>query len=210
MIQVAALLVVCSLLSVQTPASKSKPAAKSASNLFARNLLVNGNAESGNTVPGWSAQPGFSAETYGSHSIVACQGCGARYFRLHWDGGDPQLSSSQTVSIEPIAAAIDAGKVTVKIAGLFGSILKSETTIYLLILFKSADGQDLGALQTPPVDPNDLPNPQVGEAAFVPLDATGSVPPGTRKIEVRLVAKRTGTESKGLAFADNLSLVLSA
>jgi hypothetical protein len=128
---------------------------------------------------------------------------------MHWEGGDPQLSSSQTVSIEPIAAAIDAGKVSAKISGLFGSIFKSETTIYLLILFKSADGKDLGALQTPPVDPNELPQPRAGDASLVPLDATGAVPPGTRKIEVRLVAKRTGTESTGQAFADNLSLVLS-
>jgi hypothetical protein len=191
----------------------------SASGIFGVNLLTNPSAEAevnGRMIPGWGPiQDGFTVDEYGHISeewdwdLTGCAGCGRQYFRLAWDGSDGQRSFSQFVNLSKAGTAVDAGKVSAKLWGYLGAMRDSDTSCRLTALLKDADGKDLGKIETSPVNVSKLPKPQKGAASLMLMEATGTLPPGTRNVEVRFTAFRAGDSGQYVAFADFLAFVLS-
>ena len=191
---------------------------KSAPSIFGRNLLANASGETemrdNGAIPGWGdPQEGFATDEYGHTSgewdwgLSGCPGCGKRYFRLAWDGEVQQKSATQIVDVTPAAASIDAGNVTAELSGYVGAIIGSDTAAQLVAVFTDTGGKELSQMQTPAADTNKLPKPPAGEASLTVLKISGAVPAGTRKVQVRLLAKGGGSGSY-LAVADNLSFQL--
>ncbi len=170
----------------------------------------------GKVVPEWGdPQEGFSTPAYGSvggewdWGLSGCSTCQKQYFHLEWDGAGRERSFSQAVNVAQEAALIDEGKVAATLSGYFGAYRESDTTDHLVATFQDEGGKALGSLETAFVDTKALPAVEKGSTPLMLLDAHGTLPQGTRKVEVKLVAKSTGDSGSYLAVADNLSLVLT-
>ncbi len=120
-----------------------------------------------------------------------------------------ERSFGQVVNVAREAAIIDEGKVAVTLSGYFGAYRESDTTDHLVATFQDESGKSLGSMETALVDTKALPAVEKGATSLMFLDAHGTLPKGTRNVEVKLVAKATGESGSYLAVADNLSLVLT-
>src|SRR5439155_16629821 len=93
-----------------------------------------------------------------------------------------------------------------------GGIRTEHGTMMLTLVFLDSAGKELVAVSTKPIPAAELPAPPAREASMINRSLNGLVPAGTRKIEVRLVAKYLNYAAcknrDTAAFADNLSLVL--
>ncbi|HTZ46332.1 MAG TPA: hypothetical protein VMH20_01985 [Verrucomicrobiae bacterium] len=187
---------------------------------FGQNLLKNAGAEESTEdtkkVPGWPAVDGFSVATYGSvggewdWGVAGCAQCGKQYLRLSFEGETKLLSVSQTVDVGFAAREIDQSTVTARIWGQLGGYVQGDTTSQLLASFQDENGKELGVLGMDPVDSTKLSKPTVGGTSLMPVEKSGKVPPGTRKIVFTWKAIATGDSGAYIALADNLGLELSA
>lgn len=207
------------LLAVAALAAPGRPAL-AAPAVFGANLLTNPSAEAASddgVTPGWSGpEHVFNTDEYGHESgewdwgLSGCDGCGHRYFRLQFEGDqDQQPAAEQTVDVSALAADIDAGKVTARLAGELGGYRDSDTTAWIEAAFEDGAGRPLGALKTDNVDTSSLPAPERGSTSLGPVQNEGPIPAGTRKVRFRFVAKPTGASGSYLGLADKLSLTLN-
>lgn len=116
---------------------------------------------------------------------------------------NPSSGASQSIDVSSEAAAIDAGNSTYEISGYLGGWQDQDDNAVLKITFKNADGEEVGTDSIGPVTAADRGN----VTGMLPRSANGSVPAGTRRIDVLLQMTRTGGSNND-GYADNLSLVL--
>jgi hypothetical protein len=193
--------------------------------ILGRNLVVNGDAEGvqngdreadRNVAATWSRTADVLAMEYGGTpeewlaTKPGCPDARRRYFRLALAINEESKFINQEVALAGAEAAIDTGGVECALGGWFGAWTAGDASARLDVNFLDAKGTKLGTLSTQAPDPGALPKPENGRASMVKMTATGLVPAGTRRLEVRLVAMRpTGKiDSIGVAMADNLSVVL--
>ncbi|MFJ9442330.1 hypothetical protein ACIRRH_10715 [Kitasatospora sp. NPDC101235] len=177
------------------------------------NLIVNGDAEAGGyctddwsaagTVPGWTVQAGGVD--------VMCHSAGS--FGLPGDGRSPGRaffgpgnfgdgSMSQTVDVSSAAAAIDGGGVHFNLSGWLGGWTTYGGYAAVSLHFQDVSGRPLGATaKLPTVSATDR---GLG-TKFLSRNATGTVPSGTRSIQVEVQFLSTTNET---GYLDNLSLTL--
>lgn len=180
---------------------------------FGTNLIINGDAESGIggggevvSVPGWTTTGGFTVIKYGNPNWLPtnCPGPanrGSNYFVGGSQTGNTKAAQSIDVSFG--MAAIDAGYVGFNLSGYLGGWVADNDMFLLAAFFKDASGGVLARALTGPV----LAFDRNSVSGLIYKESLGSVPVGTRSIDILLQATRTnGNDDDG--YADNLSLVL--
>ncbi len=193
--------------------SHSQPTA-----VFGQNLIVNGNAEASDgvttlsdlaVVPGWSLSSNFTTLQYNiPNALIGATDPGAddRGRSLFVGGANNALSSaSQTIDVSAGAATIDQGNVTYELSGYLGGYKSEADNAALKITFQDQSGKVLGEVALGPVTPSD----RGYDTKLIAQNTVGTVPVGTRNLDVQLLMTRSGSESYNHAFADNLSVILS-
>jgi hypothetical protein len=177
------------------------------------NLIVNGDAEAGGFCTNdWSAAttvPGWTVESGGIN--VMCHSVGS--FGLPSDGNSPGSAffapgnfgdgaMSQTVDVSSAASAIDGGGVHYNLAGWLGGWTTYGGYVAVSLHFQDANDNPVGAIaKLPTVSATD----RGLSTKFLARNATGSVPAGTRSIQVEVQFLNTSSET---GYLDNLSLTL--
>jgi hypothetical protein len=186
------------------------------------NLLVNGGGECGNatasgydavTIPGWQTTGLATAAGYNvGNGFPGPTTPGPSVRGNHFFAGGPVGNSvlSQTVNVSAASGAIDAGSVTYSLNGWLGGYAGEASTATVKATFRNASGAALSTSQIGPVTAADR-----GRATkLLQRNASGDVPAGTRTVDVVLQLtgdpKRNASNSYNDAYADNLSLTLSA
>ena len=189
-----------------------------ASTFLGRNLIVNGDAEAGISIPpgnsvafdipGWVRTANFTTNTYVDSGEVSLKDPGPadRGKFLFLGGPENEASSAfQDIDISPLAAQVDSGSVRFAFGGWVGGYSSQEDFLVLTTKFLDWAGNTLGWSQLGPVSATDRSN----ITAILQKAANGAVPAGTRQIQVRMDStQRGGLYNDG--FADSLTLVLSA
>jgi uncharacterized protein (TIGR03437 family) len=193
------------------------------SQIYNRNLIVNGDAEAGPTarttsdaqitnVPSWTISGSFSVGAYGGDGFLQSGDFGpmSRGKQMFWGGpGNKRATAVQTVDLSAAAADIDAGKVKYYLSGYLGWSYGSYDTINQISLkleLQDASGADLLTATAAGPTEADLSVP----AGLLPRTASGGVPANTRKAKVTidLYLPISGNATNYYA-ADNISLVLA-
>lgn len=183
--------------------------------IYARNLIVNGDAESGSgsasgndilPIPGWVASGGFTVTRYGASGYPQPSDPGPPSRGSNFFSGGPNSASSaatQTIDISAGATQIDARSVTYDLRGFLGGYASQGDNIALTAEFVNGSNSSLGTARIGPVTPAQRGN----ATALLSRAATGTVPAGTRTIRLTLQSTRTdGTANDG--YADSVSLTL--
>jgi hypothetical protein len=207
--------------STATPSATQPPAQPGATAAFAlagKNLLVNGDAESGPgtdgtnapaSVPGWQVSDGFNVIVYGSPNdlpTLNTPGPANRGKNFFYGGLSTEHSSaSQIVDVSSVAPVLSTGQIKYTLSGWIGGLAGQNDHVELTARFLAVDGSVLGTAQLPTV----LDNDRHGETELLFKTATGLVPAGTVKIQIQMDMIRTDGADND-AYADNLSLVLGA
>ncbi len=119
-------------------------------------------------------------------------------------GGNSEISTaSQTVSVAADAAEIDAGHEPATLSGDLGGFSSQGDNAVVTATYLSAANAALGSLTIGPVTPAERKN----ETALLARTATGTVPAGTRSIQVLITSTRLEGEYND-GYADNISLTL--
>ncbi len=189
----------------------------SAACVIGNNLIVNGDAEadansyaSGNDidVTGWEPETGeFTIGKYGVDSFPNATDPGPtdRGSFLFTGGNVASSSGTQRIDVSDCATQIDAGTQSYNLSGYFGGYTLQDDNAQLKITFRSAADNVTGTTTIGPVFAADRGN----VSGLLARSATGTVPIGTRTVEVVLLLTRTsGTYNDG--YADNLSFMLTA
>jgi uncharacterized protein (TIGR03437 family) len=188
-----------------------------AQSIFGRNLIVNGDAESGpsdpnghnpiSSFPGWTAQGTPDVVQYASGYNIATTdivplAAGSNYFgggRTHADA-----SLTQKIDLSSGAAAIDAGTTTFNASAYLGGFQDEPETAQMNVTFLSSSGSVLGSATLGAVTNSDREN----ITGLWYRRAIGLVPIGTRSAGVVLtMAWKASNTNDGAA--DNLSLVMN-
>jgi hypothetical protein len=189
-----------------------------AATIFDINLIVNGDAEAGigsadgTTIvpsPGWSTVGNFNTVQWGiggGFPALSDAGPADRGDNFFAGGPDNDASSgTQTVDLSGEALVIDSGIATFVLDGYLGGFAAQEDNAVLRVNFLDSSLGVLGTAAIGPVSAADRAN----LTALLFRSASGSVPVGTRFVDIALNMTRTeGAYNDG--YADNLSLVLSA
>lgn len=186
------------------------------------NLLLNHDAEGGELassagaappVPQWTRSGLLTAVRWGvvdgdflmpTGPTGAVLGGGNGYFA---GGPGGTASAVQRVDVAASARAIDAGGATARLAGLLGGYGSDADAATLRAVYRDAAGQAIGSLAVGPVTPADRAN----TTNLLARSAAGTIPVGTRAVDITLTAEQIGTvaEAYNDAYADNLGLALS-
>lgn len=201
---------------------------------YGKNLLTNGDAESGSAsstgaavqIPGWSvigpvsvvpygAGNGFPTENQGPQSGGAPTG-GFRFFA----GGDCTSSGGQfgtqpcglqnttsirqSIDVSANAGDIDEGNVLCDISGWLGGFANQDDNATFTVTFAAADGTQLASATIGPVSASDRGN-VTGLRERTSI--SNFVPAGTRTLVAQLVMQMA-TANYNDGYADNLSVVL--
>jgi hypothetical protein len=179
------------------------------------NLLQNPGAEAGTggtnseTIvppPDWTVTGEFTAMKYGAEggfptteNSESIKG-GVNFFA----GGNSEVSSaSQTVSVAAEAAAIDAGTDSATLSGDLGGYSSQNDNAVVTATYLSASNATLGSLTIGPVTAAERKE----ETELLAESATGTVPVGTRSIQVVITSTRIEGEYND-GYSDNISLTL--
>jgi len=169
------------------------------------NLLLNGDAEQGNT--GWmvaGSSTAIRAAKYGENGYPGATdpGPGQRGASF-FDGGDnPRADSHQSVDVSAYAARIERG-LHARLNAFLGGYQDQNDTASVVLRFLAADG----SLLAQSVLGGPYPAERLSTTGLLAYELDVQLPPLTHTIDVHLVMVRAGgTGSDG--YADNLSLVL--
>ena len=178
------------------------------------NLIVNGGAESGlcasdwnavKTVPGWQVllgQPTQVCHSIASFGEPTSPAPGNAFLA---DGPDGDAAMKQVVDVASASSAIDGGGVTFKLKGWLGGYGAYSGQAVVTASFLDAAGHLLG---TPGKLAGATASARGLASKFLAESATGSVPAGTRSIDVQVQFIDTAP-SFNVGYVDNLSLTLS-
>ncbi|MBF9070727.1 alkaline phosphatase family protein [Streptacidiphilus fuscans] len=177
------------------------------------NLIVNGDAEAGGfcsndwsaatTVPGWTVQSGginVMCQSVGSFGYPSDGNTPGKAFFAPGNFGDGSMS--QNVDVSSAATAIDRGGVHYDLSGWLGGWTVYGGYVAVSLHFQDANGNPVGATaKLPTVSATD----RGLLTKFLARSATGSVPVGTRHIQVEVQFLDTTDET---GYLDNLALTL--
>jgi hypothetical protein len=169
------------------------------------NLLLNGDAEQGNT--GWtvsSPSTAIRAVKYGENGYPGATDAGpAARGASFFDGGDnPRADSHQSVDVSAHAARIERG-LRARLDAFLGGYQDQNDTASVVLRFLAADG----SLLSQSVLGGPYAAERLSTTGLLACELDAKLPPLTHTIDVHLVMVRAGgTGSDG--YADNLSLVL--
>ncbi len=184
------------------------PHAQAQSSVLKTNLIVNGNAESGNTgtaatpvasIPGWTRSGNANVFSYGMTGFLqttdpAPPDHGFQYFYAGVPGAGPS-TLTQSIDVSSGASIISAGNVKFTAAAYLGGAAQYGTA-QVTVAFQNAKAQ---SFSTTTLGPLLLPGPN----GLCLQQSIGLVPSGTVMITVTLSFSGPG------AAADSLSLVLT-
>lgn len=204
---------------VAAGAAPSVHAAPPAS-LFGRNLIVNGGAEAGDVspdgssavaIPGWTVAGAMTVVPYGAPGgfpTSGDRGPALRGDRFFVGGPDsPESTATQSVSLGPIAALVDAGFVRYSLGGFLGGWTTQRDDARLAATFRGG-GRTLGVEEIGPVTAADRGD----VTGLLPRAAFGTVPAGTRQVVITLTL-RVGEEPPATyndGYADELTFSLAS
>ncbi len=185
--------------------------------LFRTNLVQDGDAEADYS-PWWIDNEGFTQILpYGSSCGGMCnfpspydEGPvlrGSSFFYMgstdnHTNGTNLWIKNK--ISLAPIQAAIDTGKVRYILSGYFGGDTTSPNTSQFHIFFEADAGPSIGEAIVGNVTPAERQN----QTGLLYREKTGYIPAGTRYINLLLQSGYLDNSYWRTGFADNLSLVL--
>jgi uncharacterized protein (TIGR03437 family) len=186
-----------------------------AQSLFNRNLIVNGDAESGSgstsggtvvaSIPGWTAAASANVLPYSLNDRLEKTSIGPVNRGNNYFAGGPSNAKStltQKVDISATASGIDAGTVTYDASAYLGG--SGGDSSQMILTFLGASGNTLLTVSLGPVAEADRYNTGLYSRRQI-----GVVPAGARSASVELdLIRSSGTANDGAA--DNLSLVLNA
>ena len=187
--------------------------------LSTKNLVVNPGAEIGpvsnsfgaDIAPqGWTTTGTMSGVAYnigGGSDLNAADGIALQGGNAYFSGGTNSLTSTatQTINVKNLAAQIDTGTIGASVAGQFGGYTSQNDSMSLTVLYLAKDGVTvLGEVTIGGANAADRAN----DTTLLFDDAFGTLPVGTRSLEVTLTSTRTeGTYNDG--YADNISVHLT-
>jgi hypothetical protein len=166
----------------------------------------NGGRQVGAGIAGWIDVQSMTVVRYGSSGFPsgASPGPAVRGTNFLAGGNEANTTSTQTIDVSDVAADIGTGEVSYDLSGWLGGFGTQDDRMQLTARFLSASGTVLAIDAIGPVTAAQRGN----VTGLLFRQAVGSVPTGTRRIELELAATRaSGTDND--AYADNLSLVLS-
>jgi uncharacterized protein (TIGR03437 family) len=189
--------------------------------ILSKNLIVNGDAESGaavqnatdakvSSVPNWTTTSGFSVGVYGGGNFPAVNDYGpsVRGAKFFYGGPGQQRSTAvQTVDLTAAATDIDAGRVKYNFSGYLGLISGSLDTLYMASLkaeFQDAGGATLLTATAAAPSEADVNIP----SGLLLRTATGFLPVNVRKAKIT-IDLYNGDSGYNNHAADNLSLILT-
>ena len=183
------------------------------------NLIVNGDAETDTTAIGdgaadhdvsaWENETGiFTVVRYGAPTGFPTSTDPGPTNRgiFFFEGGTAAASSgSQVIDLSGCSSQIDGGAQQFNLSGFLGGFQNQEDSARAIITFKNDAGSPIGTAAIGPVTATERAN----VTGLIERRSTGSVPVGTRTVEVVLQMTRVaGTNNDG--YADNLSFMLSS
>ena len=181
--------------------------------IFGFNLIKNGDAEDGNG-NGWTNADELKTIVYGEFgggptpNSEGPSNRGEKYFYIHTTTEQPTATFVQEINLSKITETIDKGKVEYNFGGWFGVANGSSSAGRLKILFLDKEGKEILMDQTAEITEANRPPDEV----LAEKKRSGNLPVGTRTILVTMEFKLFGKHEENqdnLAFADNLSLVLT-
>ena len=212
------LTMICLLLLLSLPAaaqkiSSPKPVPRSTPTVFDKNLVKNGDAESGNGSR-WSNSEELKTILYGDFGggpgkeSPGPADRGERYFYARTTTSQPTAVFSQNIDISAAASTIDTGMVSYRFGGWFGIANGSSSSGKLKIAFFDTAGKELKNDATAEIKEKNRPP----DETMIEKGGGDTVPVGTRKVSIVLefkIFERQDEERDNLAFADNLWLILT-
>ncbi len=193
-------------------AGSASAAVKASCPSCGHNLIANPGAEKGKgansddkvKVPHWTQTGGFTATLYTwSGGDVNGKSPGPKTRGKNYFYGGPDAAKStgtQTVTIA--AAGISGGKAHFTLSGWLGGFSSQGDHTTVTVSFDNSHGKVLATASIGPVTAAQRKD----VSKFLLRSKTGTVPGGTRNVQIKVVMTRTdGSDNDGLA--DNLSLV---
>ncbi|MBV6700196.1 alkaline phosphatase family protein [Kitasatospora aureofaciens] len=190
-------------LALAVPVLAGTPAS-AATSATSANLLLNGNAETGQcspggweetTLPGWQITAGDPViDCYGMPSGPTSPGSPTRGGSYFQGGSRGSSQMTQTVDVSSAAATL---------SGWLGGVGSYNDNAKVTATYLNASGASLGTSAIGPVPAADRSN----TTGMVQRSSTAAVPAGTRSIKVTVDFSMTGTQNDGMA--DDLSLTLN-
>ncbi len=194
--------------------------------LLGKNLIVNGDAESGpcmtddrhvpDTIPGWQRQGTFSVVCYGADGgFPATDDQGpANRGKSFFTGGPDQgadgssvdnttTSATQTIDIAVLASLTDSGTISYALSGYFGGYSSQGDNAILTVQFLNASQHEVGKTTLGGVNAKD----RQGNTGLLERQSNGKLPKGTRMIKLTLTMNKLEAAYND-GYADNLSLIL--
>jgi hypothetical protein len=179
------------------------------------NIVQNPGAEQGSganntvdkpVVPGWTPTGSFTAVRYGAPDYPTLDdGSRAAGDKNFFVGGPASASSSgeQTIDVSGAAPEIDTGTLGWTLSAFIGGYASQGDNASVTANFKDAAGNVFAFRTIGPVTTAD----RRSKTALLPRSAFGTVPAGTRSIQLLIVATRTeGSYNDG--YVDNVNMTL--
>ncbi len=154
-------------------------------------------------MPGWKPKGNFTAASYSwSGGDVSATSHGPKHRgKNYFYGGPDAAKSTGTQLIKVGAKGISGGKVHYTLSGWLGGFSSQRDRTVVTVTFENGKGAALATAHIGPVTAKQRKD----TSEFLLRSATGTVPAGTRNLQVKIVMTRTdGSDNDGLA--DNLSL----
>jgi hypothetical protein len=187
-----------------------------------RNLLYNGGAEQSTGrdtaevnagLAGWSDTGAMTAIRYGApegHPGARTPGPPSRGHAFFCGGAAQQSEVSQLLDVATLARDIDGGTVRFELSGWLGGFADQRDQASVSAEFLDEDGVAIGRGVIGPVTVQERREAFGGEpeawTGLLRREASGPVPPGTRRIRVLLSAVSGAGSNDG--YADELALIL--
>lgn len=191
-----------------------KPAATIDAKLFGKNLIKNGDAETGNG-DGWSNSDELKTIVYGDFGGGPATDSpgptnrGDKYFYARTTREAPTADFTQKIDVSGAGEVIDKSLVNYNFGSWFGVANGSASIGRLKVTFLDKDNKQISTDETAEIKEADRP----ADLVLTERNKSGLMPAGTRKIEVVLefyiFPGHKEENVDNLAFADNLSLVLT-
>ncbi|MEP7358205.1 MAG: choice-of-anchor Q domain-containing protein, partial [Anaerolineales bacterium] len=185
--------------------------------IYNRNLVRNGDAESGGAsptgadigLPNWNKTTGAASVidygTGGGFLDPATDPVPANHgYNFFVGGQDLSTVITQVVTINSIGAAIDSGQVHYALSAYLGYYLDSSNQASVRAVFRTISGAAIGS----PVVIGPPASLSGADTGFVPFSHSGTLPAGTRSVLIELDME--ASLGYNFALADNVSLVLSS
>ena len=184
--------------------------------VYGTNLVVNPGAESWTgvanginvvTPTGWSANGDPTVAQYKTYfgprlDVAEPDGSGKGFFTGGPDTGPTQFY--QTIDLSSIATPIDAGQVNFDMSAALGGYSYFNDYSQMYVLFNNAAGTEIASAVTGTVTADQRKD----ASKLLYRTQTGTIPAGTRSVEVLLQFNRVATTGYNYAFADDIRFLV--